>query len=132
MDPLVDVLRHERELLESLLFRLVEAAFVATADAGRWRARAASDLDEAVTLVRRTELLRALTAGDAALEVGLDPDAPLRSLAETVGQPGRSVLLDHRDALETLSLEIVAATHRLPTAERFAGCELRSLAEFLR
>lgn len=132
MDLLVDVLRHERELLESLLFRLVEAAVVAAADAGRWRERAAYDLDEAVTLVRRTELLRALTAGDAALEVGLDPDAPLRSLAATVGQPGRGVLLAHREALETLSREIAIAVRRLPTSNGSAGCELRSLAEFLR
>ncbi|MGY2873601.1 hypothetical protein ACVW00_000791 [Marmoricola sp. URHA0025 HA25] len=143
MDSLAQVLRHERDLLETLLFRLDEAALVAAADGARWWVRAAYDVDAAATTVRRTELLRAVTAVDAALELGLEPEATLRALAAAADQPDRSVLLDHREAIRTLSAEIAGAMQRLrfaasgphvpPEARRQGiGCELPGLEAFLR
>jgi hypothetical protein len=113
MDPLADVLWHERALLETLLFRLEEAVLLSAGDCVRWWERAVRDVDEVLTTVRRTELLRAVTAGGAALDAGLRPDATLVALAAAVEQPTRSVLLDHRDAIRTLSTEIASVEQRL-------------------
>jgi hypothetical protein len=136
MDSLARVLTHERDLLETLLFRLEEAALVAAADRDRWWVRAVRDLDDAVLTVRRTELLRAVTALDAALEVGVEPGATLRALAAAADQPARSVLLDHRNAIRALLGEIVAAAQRLRAVvdeqRGYAGCDLPALEAFLR
>jgi hypothetical protein len=142
MVSLARVLMHERDLLETLLFRLEEAALVVAADHDRWWGRAARDLDDAVLTVRRTELLRAIAALEASLELGAEPGATLRALAAAADQPARSVLLDHREAIRALSAEIVAAAQRLQVAggEQHAHvvrrpgvvCELPSLEAFLR
>jgi hypothetical protein len=113
MDSLAAVLAHERALLETLLFRLEEAALLSAADVVRWWERAARDVDDVLVTVRRTELLRAVTASGAALDLGLEPGASLRALAAAVDQPARSVLLDHRAAIRTLSTEIAVVDERL-------------------
>jgi hypothetical protein len=113
MDSLAVVLAHERALLETLLFRLEEAALLSAEECARWWERAARDVDEVLAVVRRTELLRAVTATGAALDAGLEPGASLRALAAAVDQPARSVLLDHRAAIQTLSTEIEAVDQRL-------------------
>jgi hypothetical protein len=113
MDSLAVVLAHERALLETLLFRLEEAALLSAGDCARWWERAARDVDDVLAIVRRTELLRAVTASGAALDAGLEADATLRALAAVVDQPVRSVLLDHRAAIRTLSTEIAAVDELL-------------------
>lgn len=130
MDSLAHVLRHEREVLETLLFRLDEAALVAAGGSGRWWGRAAMDVDAAATTARATELLRAVTAVDAALHLGLEPGASLRTLAAAAGQPDRGVLLEHRVAIRALADEIAVAVQRLQGAA--IACELPSLDAFLR
>jgi hypothetical protein len=123
MESLAVVLAHERALLETLLFRLEEAALLSAAEVVRWWERAARDVDDVLATVRRTELLRAVTAIGVALDVGLEPDASLRALAAAVDQPARSVLLDHRAAIRTLSTEIAAVDEQLRVSA--IGEELR-------
>jgi len=132
MDSLAQVLRHERDVLETLLFRLDEAALVAAAQGDRWWERASRDVDAAVSTARSTELLRAVAALDTALQLGLEPGATLRMLAAAIGQPDRSVLLEHREAIRALTTEIGDAVDRLGVRRAEIVCELPSLEAFLR
>jgi hypothetical protein len=143
MDPLAQVLERERDVLETLLYRLDEAALVAADDRSRWWDRAARDVEDAATAARRTELMRAVTVLGAALELGLDPEVSLRSLAAAVDLPAREVLLDHREAMRALAAEIAAAVEHLRVAADEAdtrhavrrlhvACDLPSLRSFLR
>ncbi len=96
----------ERELLELLLFKLEEEQLVLASGRTRWLARATKEVEVVLEEVRRTELMRAVQVDAAAAELGLPAGPSLRELAEACQEPWRSLLLEHRQAFMTATVEI--------------------------
>ena len=109
------VLWRERELLETLHYRLEVEQLVMASGNTRWLANAAHEVEEAVDKLREMELLRAVAADEAATAAGLDSNPSLAALVEAAEEPWRSILADHREAFAATSEEIerIAATNRV-------------------
>ncbi len=114
MEDLSLILWRERELLETLLYKLEIEKLVLASGQSRWLASSAREVEGVLGLLRETELLRAVAADEAATSLGLASNPSLRSLAESVEEPWRSILLDHREAFVAYTREIteIAATNR--------------------
>ena len=114
MEDLSLVLWRERELLETLLYKLEVEKLVLASHSTRWLAAAAREVEHVLETVRDTELLRAVAADAAAASVGLASNPSLRALAEAVGEPWHTILMDHHKAFVTCTRDLVdvAATNR--------------------
>ena len=114
MEDLSLVLWRERELLETLLYKLEVEKLVLASHSTRWLAAAAREVEALLETIRETELLRAVAADDAAASVGLAPNPSLRALAEAVGEPWHTILMDHHKAFVACTRDLVetAATNR--------------------
>ena len=108
MEKLSQILWRERELLDTLLFRLEMEQLVLASGRTRWLMRAAKDVERVLEMLRETEILRSVAADEAAASIGLTSNPSLRGLAEAVDEPWRTILLDHHDAFVTVSREITA------------------------
>ena len=127
MEDLSLILWRERELLDALLYKLEIEQMVLAGGKSRWLPNAAREVESILESIRETELLRAVAADQAAARVGLASNPSLRVLAESVDEPWRSILLDHREAFVEYTREIseIAATNReLLTAGQQAAREL--------
>lgn len=115
MEKLSLVLWRERELLETLQYRLEVEQLVMSNGQTRWLANAAREVEEAVDQLREMELLRAVAADEAAAAAGLAPNPSLADLVEAAEEPWRSILAEHREAFAATSDEIerIAATNRV-------------------
>src|SRR5690606_18542894 len=82
MEKLSLILWRERELLESLLFKLESEQLILASGNTRWLGRAAEEVEALVEQIRETEVLRAIAADAAAEQAGLAAHSSLRSLAE--------------------------------------------------
>lgn len=126
MEDLSLILWRERELLETLLYKLEVEKLVLASGQSRWLAAAAKEVEAVLAAIRETELLRAIAADEAAGSIGLASNPSLRALAEAVDEPWRSILLDHRDAfvgyMQQIT-EIAAANRELLTAGHEAARE---------
>jgi hypothetical protein len=114
MEDLSLVLWRERELLETLLYKLEVEKLVLASHSTRWLAAAAREVEQVLETVRDTELLRAVAADAAAASVGLASNPSLRALAEAVGDPWHTILMDHHQAFVSCTRDLVdvAATNR--------------------
>ncbi|WZH52116.1 MAG: flagellar export chaperone FlgN [Nocardioides alkalitolerans] len=122
VDRLSLVLWRERELLDTLLYRVELEQLVLTSGNARWLARATQDVAAALATLGETELLRAVVADEAAAALGLAPHPSLRALAAHSDEPWATILAEHRDALVALtgtiaeradaSRDLIAAGHR--------------------
>ena len=114
MEKLTWVLWRERELLETLLYRLEIEELVMSTGRSRWLAKATSDVDEVVEEIREVEILRAVAADEAAADAGLEPNSSLADLIARADEPWQSILVEHRDAFLALTDEIArtAQTNR--------------------
>ncbi len=108
MEKLSIILWRERELLESLLFKLETERLVLAAGRERWLARAAREVETVLTAIREVELLRAVAADKVAAELGLPPNPSLKALAETAEEPWRTMLADHREAFLRITQEVTS------------------------
>ena len=127
MEDLSLVLWRERELLETLLYKLEVEKLVLASHSTRWLAAAAREVELLLDTVRETELLRAVAADAAAASLGLASNPSLRALAEAVGDPWHTILMDHHKAFVTCTRDLVetAATNReLLTASQQAAREV--------
>ena len=106
MDKLSQILWRERELLETLLFKLEMEQLVLGSGRTRWLAPAAREVELLLTTLRETEVVRAVAADEAAAMIGLTHNPSLRALAEAAEEPWRTVLFDHRNAFLALTQEI--------------------------
>jgi hypothetical protein len=106
VDKLSQILWRERELLEQLAYELEIERLVLASGRTKWLANATRDIDETLTAIRSTEVLRAVAADEAAEELGLTPNPSLAGLAEVAGDPWRAILHEHRDALLGIAREI--------------------------
>jgi len=127
MEELSLVLWRERDLLETLLYKLEVERLVLASHSTRWLAAAAREVEAVLETVRNTELLRAVTADAAAASLGLASNPSLRALAEAVGEPWHTILMDHHTAFVSCTRDLVevAATNReLLTAGQQAAREV--------
>ena len=114
MEDLSLILWRERELLDTLLYKLEIEQLVLASGKNRWLAAAAREVEAVLEVIRETELLRAVAADEAAARIGLSSNPSLRSLAEAVDEPWQSILLDHREAFLGYTRQIaeIAETNR--------------------
>ncbi len=127
MEDLSLVLWRERELLETLLYKLEVEKLVLATHSTRWLASAAREVELVLETVRETELLRAVAADAAAASLGLASNPSLRALADAVGDPWHTILMDHHKAFVSCTRDLVetAATNReLLTAGQQAAREV--------
>ena len=110
MERVAAVLERERQLLEHLLFKLVETRLILEHDEHRFLVRATREVDRARTRTREIDLMRAATVAK------YRPGATLRDLASTALEPWPSILRDHHELLAALVAEIEVTAHR--NAER--------------
>lgn len=119
MEDLSLLLWRERELMETLLYRLEQEQLVLASGRTHWLARAAREVEAVLETLRETEVLRAMAADHAAASVGLGSNPSLKELAERAHEPWRSILLEHREALiahARLITDLAAANRGLLTA----------------
>lgn len=108
MEDLSAVLWRERELLETLLFKLEVEQLVLATGRSRWLPSAAREIEEVLDAIREIELLRAVEADALAATLGLQPNPSLREIAEACDEPWRGIWLDHRESFTTVAEEIQA------------------------
>ena len=113
------VLWQERNLLETLAFKLEAQQLLVVAGRDRWLARATREVEELTDQLRETELIRAMEVDAAAPGLGLAPGASLRELADAAPAPWGSMFDDHRAAFAALAFEIdgLAAANRALLAQ---------------
>lgn len=112
MEKLSQVLWRERDLLESLTYKLEVEQLMVERGRTTWLARATKEVELVLDMLREAEVLRAVAADEAAAAAGLSPSPSLRSLAEAVDEPWRSILQDHRTAFETSCRDIESLAQR--------------------
>jgi hypothetical protein len=106
MDRLSQILWRERELLETLSYKLEVERLVLASGRTKWLVNATREIEDVLETLRETEVLRAVAADEAAEALGLVPNPSLTALAEAAEEPWRGILLDHRDALIGVAREI--------------------------
>lgn len=106
MDRLSQILWRERELLETLSYKLEVERLVLASGRTKWLVNATREIEEVLEVLRETEVLRAVAADEAADTFGLPPNPSLTALADAAEEPWRGILLDHRDTLIAVAREI--------------------------
>ncbi|MGH8963337.1 MAG: flagellar protein FlgN [Jatrophihabitantaceae bacterium] len=108
------VLWNEREMLDHLLFRLIEEQLVLAAGSTRWLNRADEEVRAATERLQLAEVVRAVQVETLAERLNLPMATTLAELASTAPEPWPLVLIEHRTALRSLVAEIeaVAAENR--------------------
>lgn len=127
MEDLSLILWRERELLETLLYKLEVEKLVLASGSSRWLPTAAREVEAVLSILKDTELLRAVAADQAAAGIGMAANPSLRALADAVDEPWKSILLDHREAFITYTreiTEIAAANRELLTVGQQAAREM--------
>ncbi|WP_062305316.1 flagellar export chaperone FlgN [Demequina subtropica] len=105
-DELSAVLWRERELLETLLFKLEAEELIIASGRSRWLGRAAREVELVLDQIRAADLGRAAEADAAARSIGLDGDISLRDLAASAPAPWDEMLTAHHTALAALAAQI--------------------------
>lgn len=133
MEKLSQILWRERELLDTLLFKLEEEQMVLASGRTRWLVRAAREVENVLETIRETEILRSVAADEVAASIGLGHNPSLHALAEAVDEPWHSILLDHHEAFTTTTHEVIALADAnrelITTGYRSARETLMSLGE---
>ncbi len=107
MEKLSLVLWQERDLMDTLLYRLEIEQLVLTNGRTDWLMRAAREVESVLQEMRETEVLRAVAAAEAAESLGLAGDAPLREIAACCQEPWRTTLMDHHEVFTTTVRRLV-------------------------
>jgi flagellar biosynthesis/type III secretory pathway chaperone len=105
---LSSILWREREMLELLLFKLEEEQLVLAAGRGRWLSHATREVEIVLDQIRRTEVLRAVEVEAVGSLLGLGSNPSLSELADSVDEPWRTLLRQHRQAFLALTAEITS------------------------
>ncbi len=128
MDALLTVLGRERVLAELVVFKLLELRQLLLAGEARFLPWAAEEVERATDALRRTELDRAVVVRGVAADRGLPGDVRLAELLEHVGEPWRSVLVEHAEALRSALGEAAELT---AAGGRAAETGLRGVTDLL-
>lgn len=108
MEKLSQILWRERELLDTLLFKLETEQLVLASGRNRWLMRSAREVEHVLETIRQTEILRSVAADEAAAKLGLSSNPSLRALADAAEEPWKGILHDHHDAFRSVTREITA------------------------
>lgn len=106
MEKLSLILWRERELLETLAYKLEVEQLILASGRTRWLAHSTKEVEEVLDVLRETEVLRAIAADEVAAQLGLPPAPTLAAIAELAPEPWRAILDDHRTAFVTATREI--------------------------
>ncbi len=106
MDRLSQILWRERELLETLAYKLEVERMVLAAGRTRWLVNVTREIEDVLEDLRATEVLRATAADAAAEALGLATNPSLGALADAAPEPWGGILRDHREAMVALAREI--------------------------
>lgn len=125
LPDLAAVLWRQRELLERLVYRLECEQLLVAAGRTRFIALATGEIETLLDEMQVVELQRARIADVAAAEYGLPAGSTLETLAGTAQPPWSEVLLEHRQALVTLTgeLAVLAESNRHLMAAGLAAVE---------
>ena len=125
LPDLAAVLWRQREMLEELSFRLECEQLLLAAGRTRRLARATGEVETLLDQLQLLEIHRAAASDLACREVGLPPGARLEELAAAAEPPWSGVLLEHRNALLTLTgeLSVLAETNRHLMSAGFRAVE---------
>ncbi|MFC6288152.1 flagellar export chaperone FlgN [Nocardioides sp. GCM10027113] len=108
MERLSLVLWRERELLETLHYKLEVEQLVLASGRSRWLMEAARDVDAVLGTIRETEVLRAVAADEAAASIGMSSNPSLGALAEAAPEPWSAIFTEHREAFVKVTADIAA------------------------
>jgi len=129
---LSDLLWHERELLDLLVFKLESERLLLEAGAVRWLARSTREVDLVLEQLGLTEVTRALEVDAVAEQLGLPSNAGLAELADAAPSPWGELFHAHRAAFRTMIVEItdLAEANRIALTDACASSErvLREVA----
>ena len=106
MERIAALLERERELLDVLLFKLVETRLILESGDTRYLARSTREVERARSRLRELDLVRATTVARH------DPGASLRALAARSPEPWPGILRDHHESLARLVAEIEMTAHQ--------------------
>lgn len=125
MESIAAIVEREGELLDVLLFKLVETRLLLEHGEHRFLSRSSREVERAHRRAREADLVRAATITEVA------PGATLRELARRAHEPWPGILRDHHDRLSALVAEIEATAHRNAAVARLGledhcGAQLRS------
>ena len=133
MEDLSSVLWHERELLETLAYKLEVEQLVLASGRTHWLAAAAREVENVLDRIRDVEVLRAVEVEAVAQELGLESNASLQEIAAASAEPWGSIWLDHREAFTMVAAQIrqLSESNRdlLTAGYRAAQATLLSLSE---
>lgn len=110
-DQLSTVLWRERELLETLLYKLEVEELVLSSGRAKWVGHAARDVEALLDRIRSADLGRAVEADAAARDVGLPEGASLAELAAAAPAPWDEMMRGHHAALSEITAQISALGH---------------------
>lgn len=119
MERVGTILEREGDVLETLLFKLIETRLLLEADETRFLPRATREVERTRNRAREVDLLRAATVGV------IEPGATLRELAAAAPAPWPPILRDHHQVLSGLVAEIELVAHQNASLAR-AGIEALS------
>ncbi len=122
MDSIAAIVEREGELLDHLLFKLVETRLLLEHGEHRFLSRSTREVERAHRRAREVDLVRAAQVTEIA------PGATLRELARRAAGPWPGILRDHHDRLGALVAEIEATAHRNAAVARL-GLEEHCLAK---
>ena len=111
LDELGTALWRQRELLETLLFKLEEEELIIAHGRPQWVSRAVREVELVLENIQKVELARSIEAETAAAALGLNPDASLREIAEVAPAPWDDMMHNHHAALSELAAQIATRTH---------------------
>jgi len=116
MERISAILEREAEILELLLFKLVETRLLLENGEARFLSRATREVERARTRAREMDLMRATTVAQHR------SGATLRDLAGEAPEPWPGILRDHHERLGSLVAEIEVTAH-LNSSEARLGLE---------
>jgi len=108
LDEVSQTLWRERELLQLLVCKLEVEQLVLAAGRARWLPAVTREVEYVLAEVKQVELLRAVLVDGVAAQLGLQPGATLRELAQAAPPPWDTILEQHRIAFLTTSDELRA------------------------
>lgn len=106
MEQIAALIEREGELLDNLLFKLVETRLLLEHEETRFLARSTREVERARRRAREVDLVRAATV------TKLGRGATLRAMASGATGPWPAILRDHHDRLSHLVAEIELTAHR--------------------
>jgi hypothetical protein len=125
LPDLAAVLWRQRELLELLAYRLECEHLMLAGGRTRYIAAATNEVEATLEELQVIELQRAAISDTVARELRLPPGATLEEIAGTAQPPWTDVLMEHRNALLTVTAELamLAEASRSMTAAGLRAVE---------